>query len=58
MKKMKFNSAYHVTLFMKYYEDRIKQLENEYKYTLVSGKEGHLHVYLNDDESISSMFIN
>lgn len=58
MKKMKFNSAYHVTLFMKYYEDRIKQLENEYRYTLVSGIEGHLHVYLNNDDNISSMFIN
>lgn len=58
MKKMKFNSAYHVTLFMKYYEDRIKQMENEYRYTLVNGVEGNLHVYLNDDDEVSSMFIN
>ena len=43
---------------MKYYDDRIKQLENEYRYTLVSGVDSHLHVYLNDDDSISSMFIN
>jgi len=58
MKKVKFNSSYHVTLFIKYYQERIKQLENEYQYTITSGREGYLYVYLNDDENISSMFIN
>lgn len=58
MKKIRFNSAYHATLFLKYYQDRIRQLENEYRYTITNGREGYLYVYLNDDDIISSMFIN
>jgi len=58
MKKVRFNSSYHVTLFLKYYQDRIKQIENEYRYTITSGREAYLYVYLNNDENISSMFIN
>jgi hypothetical protein len=57
MKKIRFNSAYHVTLFLKYYENKIKQLENEYGYTITNGREGFLYVYLNE-ENISSMFVN
>ncbi len=58
MKRIRFNSAYHVTLFVKYFEDRIKQLENEYSYTLTSGKDGYFHVYLDNDDNVSSMFLN
>ncbi len=38
MKKIRFNSAYHATLFLKYYQDRIRQLENEYRYTITNGR--------------------
>jgi hypothetical protein len=58
MKKIRFNSAYHATLFLKYYQERIRQLENEYRYTITNAREGYLYVYLNEDDTISSMFIN
>ena len=57
MKKISFTSSYHAHLFMKYYHQRVQQMENEYKYKIVEGKAGNLNIFLNE-EHISSLFIN
>ena len=57
MKKISFTSSYHAHLFMKYYHQRVQQMENEYKYKIVEGKAGYLNIFLNE-EHISSLFLN